>query len=191
MFKIEQRYHDSDSEFWFILIGLVLLVIGTIILCVLGIWGYNGGEGQSIYHHPPVRQSLYIGVPVLWSLALYIGCMFFIEYPYKTPIFRKKGFVWDKLPYAIWGMISCAECLVFGISRIVFPFLTLWILPYCCGIGLYRLITYGYEFGVKATQIIYVAFTTPDGKAETRIHAIWSTQQEKESVKEGGKGESV
>ncbi len=192
MFKIKKRYHfDGDLEFWFPIIGGVILFFATIILCVLGTWGYDGGDSTTTYHHPPIRQSLYIGLPLLWSLVLYIECLFFIEYPSETPIFRKKGFVWDKLPYAIWGMISCVECLAFGISRIVFPFLVLWIVPYFCGIGGYKLITYGCKYGIKAVQIIYVVFTTPDGKAETRIHAIWATQQEKECVKEGDKGESV
>lgn len=184
MFKIEQRYHDSDTEFWSIGIGIVILIAGTIILCILGAWGYDGGGEESIYHHPPIGQSLYIGLPVLWSLVLYIGCIFFIEYPYATPTFRKKGFVWDKLPYAIWGMISCVECLVFGISRIIFPLFIIWIVPYYCGL-------HGYKFVGKILRTIYVAFTTPDGKAETRIHAIWATQSEKECVKEGDKGESV
>lgn len=185
MFKIEKKEHyDFDFEFWTFVIGMVVLVTGTVILCILGAWGYDGGDELNTYHHPPIGQCLYIGLPILWGFILCIGGLFFIEYPYETPIFRKKGFVWDKLPYAIWGMISCIECLVFGISRIIFSYILIWIIPYYCSL-------YGYKFVGKALRTIYVAFTTPDGKAESRIHAIWATQQEKECVKEGDKGESV
>jgi hypothetical protein len=177
MFKIEESYHDEDSKFYFLVIGGVVLAIGTAILCILGTYGFDGGEEPNPYHHPAIGQCLYVGLPIIWSLALYIGCMFFFEYPSKTPVFRKKGFVWDKLPYAIWGMISCVECLVLGISRIIFPFLIIWVVPYYCVLHGYKLITYGYKLGVKALRTIYVAFTIPDGKAETRIHAIWTNNK--------------
>lgn len=61
-------------------------------------------------------------------------------------VFRRGGFFWEECPYAIWVMFSVMKCLV------------IWYLPLLLAMFV---------------NMLYIAFTNKDGKAEKKIKEYW------------------
>lgn len=164
MLKIKKIKIDI---FYPILFTAAFTLIGLVTLCLLGVYGYDTGPDVDYTHHEPIRECLYIGIPVLFFMAGYVWSLFLIENPIKRKYFDKSGFAWEKCPYICWIIKSCIEAICVGFVPIVFILIV--ILKY---IGVI-LAGIGYILWM-IVQTIGVIFTIPDGKAESKIKQIWS-----------------
>ena len=97
---------------------------------------------------------------------------------FKNPIsykpFKKSGFIWDKAPYIFWIVKGCLESMYWGLKQILYPVLVIpiWLLLQLKYTGI-ALVFIGSMLS-KIIQTIGIVFTMADGKAESKLKALWS-----------------
>jgi len=149
--------------FYPIIFTVAVVLIGLTLLCLLGVYGYDTGDCEPYTHNEPIRECLYIGLPVLFSIIAYVWSLLLIENPIKRKYFNKDGFVWNKCPYICWIVKCCIESVCIGfIPILVMPIVILKFIVVVCGVPIWGII-----------QTIGVICTIPDGKAESKIKQIW------------------
>ena len=142
-----------------------MAIIATIItgllvmLLIIGIVGVSSEE-ETATSYP---QCLYIGLPILFTIAMPFVTNVLFEKPSK--LFKKAGKTWEKCPYICWIIKNCIEYIYWAYIPIVYiPVCITWLL---INIAILTL---------KTSQTVLTICTIPDGKAEAKIKQIWSSK---------------
>jgi hypothetical protein len=159
------KFKDGITSDWDCQCTLFLIGIFMIPLILLVVLGTSSGVTSDGETSGPYPKCLYIGLPVLFSVFYLIVGTYTLEVAKKP--FIKKGLIWEKYPYICWLMKGCIESVGIGLAPVlVLPIITVKYIGIPLSVGF-----------VKAAQTIWVVFTTPDGKAETKIKKIWNRRE--------------
>jgi hypothetical protein len=139
-----------------ILLVSITLVVGLVLL-IMG-FPCPSADSPNCVSSPNYWR---IGLPVLFSVSLYLWILFCQDSSHK-PIWTKSGLVWVKFPYSVWVL----KCLLRG----AYIYLFILLGPF---VGVFTLVKSVLKHSLKIVQILFVASTVPDGKAESKIKQIW------------------
>ena len=150
---------EWDSNECLKIVALLCLFLGP--LLILSLAGTMPSFNEDGTTSGPYPQCLYIGLPILFTIAMPFITNILFEKPSK--LFKKAGKTWEKCPYICWIIKNCIEYIYWAYIPIVYiPVCITWLL---INIAILTL---------KTSQTVLTICTIPDGKAEAKIKQIWS-----------------
>jgi len=150
----------DDFDFYSMTMVTSIITVLLVALLIIGIAGVSFEE-ETTTSYP---QCLYIGLPILFTIAMPFITSVLFEKPSK--LFKKAGKTWKKYPYICWIIKNCIEYIYWAYIPIVYiPVCITWLL---INIAILTL---------KTSQTVLTICTIPDGKAEIRIKQIWNSKK--------------